>query len=144
MVLRVGVLIGLLVAVDATAAEETRPDLDHFRSRYVEIAKQTLSTATNVLPPVQERTASDVLARIGLSIANKSRRPIWIEVRLTPPPPNDPCPRGTGRLDPKDEIEFRCTRSRSSRTRTTPDITVFADSALIDTLERNATSSVST
>ena len=140
MVLRNGVLFGLLVTVVATAAEESRPDLDHFRSRYVEIAKQTLSTSTNLLPPTEERTASDVLARIGLSIANKSRRPIWIAVRLTPPPPNDPCPRGTGRLDPKDEIEFRCTQESLVADEDYPlDITVFADSALTDTLERNGT-----
>ena len=55
-------------------------------------------------------------SRLRTSRAGRSR----IAVRLTPPPPNDLRPRGTGRIDPSDEIEFRCTPGvSSSPTRTT-------------------------
>lgn len=129
-----------LVTVAASAAREVRPDLEHFKSRSVEITKHSLSTATNILPPPEERTASDVHARIGLVLSNKTRRAFWLAVRLTPPPPSPACDVGLAHLEPNQEVEFRCTQEALVADEDYPlDIIVFADSALTDTLEQNAT-----
>ena len=77
---------------------------------------------------------------IGLTFSNKTRRALWMVVRLTPPPPNPPCAQGVAYLEPKAEVEFRCTQEALVADADYPlDIIVFADSALTDTLEQNRT-----
>src|SRR5213594_2077010 len=62
---------------DDSRREETLPDLDHFQSRTVEIGNLALSTVTNILPPPELRTASDVQAKIELTLRNRAAREIW-------------------------------------------------------------------
>lgn len=129
-----------IVDVAASGKQEDRPDLRHFKSHSVAITDHSLSTVTNILPPPSERVASDVLARIGLVLSNRSDRAFWLVVRLTPPPPNPTCPSGIAYLEPKEQVEFRCTQETLLADVDYPiDIVVFSDSALTDTLEQSAT-----
>jgi len=132
--------VTLIVCTAASGENQVRSDLRRFESHSVEITRHSLSTVTNILPPPGERVASDVRARIGLTLSNKTRRAFWLAVRLTPPSPGEPCPMGIARLEPKEEVEFRCTQEALVAEVDYPiDIHVFADSALTDTLEQSAT-----
>jgi hypothetical protein len=136
-----GPLVASTIAAAAASPETAAPpDLEHFRSRSIAIDGPALSTVTNILPPPEQRVASDVRARIGLTLTNKAGRPLWLVVRLTPPPPEPGCPAGTAHLGPGEKVEFRCTPEGLVADVDYPlEITVCADSALTDTLEQNTT-----
>ena len=55
----VGALVVVMVVANSAASgeRETRRELRHFKSNSIEIAKHSLSTVTNILPPPSERVA---------------------------------------------------------------------------------------
>ncbi len=98
-----------------------------FRSQSVEIKIGGLTTTPDSRP------------QLLLMLSNKTDRTLWLGVRFTPPAPNAGCDE-TKRVESKQEVMFACAQDSVIADVDYPlAVTVFADSALADTVEASST-----
>ncbi len=124
-----------VAGVALAAGDDALPNPRHFRSQSIAITRYFLPPV--VIEPSRSSgaTASEVRPGMGLTLQNRTDRPLWVLVHFAAPA-STPVGDSVALVRPKREVAFTCAREKIVADVDYPvGIGVFADSAFADTVE---------